>query len=238
MVDNKKGGGSEKPLREDPIVSRLVSGSTQAPTGLTSYIGLLGRSPNKGYWLLYLTLDMSLSVEIQEDAIVHSEQLSPDKSPFGSLGGTQIFVKKDAKVTTTRVVSRTHEAGADGDEFDLDIRLGTGPVGQAVCKLTQYGTTCGPVACQTNQTKCGQQTCQTCNQQTCPTCLSCETYCGTCKTECGQQTCGQQTCQTCQTKCGQQTCNQQTCLTCKTDCNTCNTCHNHATCFNTCADVC
>src|SRR5712691_4696208 len=125
MADTKKGGGPEKSLREETILNRLVSDSTQVPTGLTSFVGLLGRSPKEGYWLLYRTLDMSLCVEIHEDDIVHSEQLPPDKSPFGSLGGTQVFVKKGAKVTTTRTVSRSHEAGATDDEFDLDIRLGS-----------------------------------------------------------------------------------------------------------------
>src|SRR5215510_4924827 len=119
MADQKKGGDPKKPLQEDPIVQRLVSDTTHPPTGLTSYVGLLYRSSRAGHWMLYLTLDMSLCVEIQEDDIVHSEQLSPDKSPFGSLGGTQLFVRKGAKVTTTRTVSRTHEAGAK-DEFDLD----------------------------------------------------------------------------------------------------------------------
>src|SRR6185295_5918803 len=107
MADDKKGGGPKKPLQEDQIVQRLVSGVPQPPTGLTSFVGLLGRSAKAGYWLLYLNLDMSLCVEIQEDDIVHSEQLPPDKSPFGSLGGTQCFVRKGAKLTTTRTVTRT-----------------------------------------------------------------------------------------------------------------------------------
>jgi len=101
MAAGKKRGGPEKP-QEDRILARLVDDSTQVTTGLTSYTGLLGRSPKEGYWLLYATLDMSLSVEIREEDIVHSERLPPDKSPFGSLGGTQVFVRKDAKVTTTR----------------------------------------------------------------------------------------------------------------------------------------
>src|ERR1051326_35630 len=83
MADEKKGGGPKKPLQEDSIVQRLVSGAAQPPTGLTSFVGLLGRSSKEGYWLIYLTLDMSFCVEIQADDIVHSEQLPPDKSPFG-----------------------------------------------------------------------------------------------------------------------------------------------------------
>src|SRR5215467_10616774 len=154
MADEKKSSGPERPLEVDRILDRLVSGPTEVPAGVTSYVGLLGRSSKEGYWRLYLTLDMSLSVEIQESDIVHSEQLSPDKSPFGSLGGTRVFVKKGAEVTTTRTVSLTHEAGED--EFDLDIRLGSR-------KTPRILATCA--------TEAGQQTCGA-TDQTCATCLA------------------------------------------------------------------
>jgi hypothetical protein len=248
MATGKKGGGPEKPPQEDRIIARLAGDSTQVTTGLTSYIGLLGRSPKEGYWLLYPSLDMSTSVEIREEDIVHSDQLPPDKSPFGSLGGTQVFVRKDAQVTTTRTISRTHAAGGD-DEFDLDIKLGGGGGGIPLwCHAT--ATTC--VVCpgdgggggggggeggggggEEPGTESCFKTCHTCrtdcNQATCNTC-TCQTKCGqptcnTCQTKCGQATCNN-TCQTCQTKCGQQTCH-----TCQTKCgqatcgqNTCHTC--------------
>jgi len=80
MATGKKGSGPEKSLQEDQILARLVDDSTQITTGLTSYTGLLRRSPKEGYWLLYPSLDMSLSVEIREEDIVHSEQLPPDQS--------------------------------------------------------------------------------------------------------------------------------------------------------------
>jgi hypothetical protein len=249
MATSKKGGGSEKPLQADRIMERLVGDSTQVTTGLTSYIGLLGRSPKDGYWLLYLTLDMSTSVEIREEDIVHSEQLPPDQSPFGSLGGTQVFVRKDAQVTTTRTISRTHEAGAGGDEFDLDIRLGGGAnVLPQPCIGTQFNTTCGAdcgggtgddQSCFTCAS-CGDtcfRTCRdTCKTQ-CDTCPgdTCNQTCNTCKTQCGQPTCKTQcgTCNTCQTQCG-------TCQTCQTQCATCQTCQTkcgQATC-NTCKTKC
>ena len=98
MADPKKGGDAPRPLQEESILARLKSGGSQTPTGLTSYVGLLGRSAKEGYWLLYLTLDMSRHVEIREDDIVHSEQLPPERSPFGSLGGTRVFVRKGAQV--------------------------------------------------------------------------------------------------------------------------------------------
>ena len=242
MATGKK-GGPERPPQEDRIIARLAGDSTQITTGLTSYTGLLGRSPREGYWLLYPSLDMSTSVEIREEDIVHSEQLPPDKSPFGSLGGTRVFVRKDAQVTTTRTISRTHAAGGD-DEFDLDIKLGGGGGGVPVwCHAT--ATTClvcpgdylaGGGDVEPPGTKSCFNTCHTCFQTDCETKCggqTCQATCNnTCQTKCGQATC--YTCQTCQTKCGQATC------TCNTRCgqDTCATCGacatKDATCFNTC----
>ena len=96
MAAGKKGNGPEKSLQEDRSLARLVDDSTQITAGLISYTGLLRRSPKQGYWQLYPSLDMSLCIEIREEDIVHSEQLPPDQSSFGSLGGSQVFVKKDA----------------------------------------------------------------------------------------------------------------------------------------------
>ena len=267
MGDGKEeeGVSPEKPrLQEDQILARLVGASAQAPVGLTSYVGLLGRSPKEGHWLLYLGLDMSVHIEIREEDIVHSEQLPPDRSPFGSLGGTRVYVKKGAQVTTTRTVSRTHGAGAVEDEFDLGIQLGrrAGPTAQAICEGTESGTTCGaecPGGTDIDETcftcrSCGDtcvRTCaDTCRTQ-CDTCPgdTCGRTCNTCPTQCGQtcQTCqtrcGQATCQTCQTQCGtcqtcQTRCGQATCQTCRTQCGTCpgDTCIacTHVTCFRTC----
>ena len=243
MADEKakEGAGSEKPrLQEDRILARLAGGAGQAPAGLTSYVGLLGRSPNAGKWRLFLTLDMSLYVEIGEEDIVESEQLSKEQSPFGGLGGTRVFVKKGADVTTTQTVTRTHQAGADDDEFDLDIRLGAQasmaipalPIGTGVgvgirgtCETcrTQCDT-CPGDTCKTCQTDCNQATCNnTCHTQ----CGTCVATCQTCNTNCGQATCG-----TCQTNCNQATCN-----TCRTGSRaTCDTCH-ICTSFKVCHDT-
>ena len=108
MADKKNPGDPKKSLQEESIVTRLKSAAGGELAGLTSYTGLLGRSSKEGSWLLYPTLDMSTSLEIQESDIVHSESLPPEQSPFGGLGGTRVFVRKGAQVTTTRTISRTH----------------------------------------------------------------------------------------------------------------------------------
>ena len=60
----RRGFGETSVFKEDRILARLAGGRDKPPAGLTSYVGLLGRSPNAGKWRLFLTLDMSLYVEI------------------------------------------------------------------------------------------------------------------------------------------------------------------------------
>lgn len=246
MADSKKDNSDpSKSLREDSIVSKLKATGTP-PGGLASYTGLLGRSSKDGHWVLYLNLDMSRYVEVREDDIVHAEQLPPERSPFGSLGGTTVFVKKGAQVTTTTSVSQTH--AAEGDEFDLDIRIGGGQQMVAAPNTNgpgcTFGTGCTGGECPTGanrtcltcvscggtcratcfdtciRTDCNQQTCDTCRTQCDATCVTCNQTCATCQTRCNQPTC-QATCATCATRC-----NQATCVTCQTKCNqaTCKTC--------------
>jgi hypothetical protein len=247
MADEKKTGGPQ----EDKILSKLRSAPGQAPAGVTSFTGLLGKSSKEGYWLLYLSLDMSRSVEIKETDIVHTEQLPADRSPFGSLGGTQVWVRHDANVTTSQTVSQTHQANEAPDEFDLDIQLGSGAAAPPLPLPTRF--TCPDSTCHTGCDTCPGDTCITCGGTcrthcgTCATCVTCQTHCNqptcvatcaptcaptcqTCQTRCGQNTCvqtqcGQQTCNTCRTQCDQLTCD-----TCRTRCDTCVTCRTCETC--------
>jgi hypothetical protein len=239
MADDKN-PKAQGQTHEDAIVSRL-KGEGQTPTGVTSFIGLLGRSSRQGYWVLYLSMDMSRSVEIQETDIVYTETLPSDRSPFGGLGGTRVFVKQDAQVTRTQTLSQTKDASeAAADEFDLDIRLGVaGPT--AVLPIPTRTCPDGTV-CRTCDGTCDtclrQQTCRTCltdcNQATCAN--TCPNTCQTCNTNCGQATCANtcpKTCQTCNTNCGQATCGQHTCATCLGQ-ETCRTCFCTDTCHKPC----
>ncbi len=72
MADEKK---PEK-LKEDDILKKLAAGPGEAPTGLTSFVGLLGRGAQEGYWRLYLSLDMSRYIDVSGDDVVHSESSS------------------------------------------------------------------------------------------------------------------------------------------------------------------
>jgi hypothetical protein len=248
VADKKDDDKTRPPLKEDEVLARLKSGPGEPPAGVTSFVGLLGRGAREGSWLLYLSLDMSRCIEVNADDVVHSEPLTPERSPFGSLGGTRLFVKKDAKVVTIQRASRTRDAQEAADEFDLDIRLGAGGVRALdICQGTEGNTTCaaecpGPgtgdantcltcVSCGDTCFRTCRDTCRTqCDQATCGTCAGQNTCgnatCDTCRTRCNQPTCGQATCQTCRTNCGtcetcQTQCGQRTCQTCRTDCGTC-----------------
>src|SRR5438552_415081 len=121
MDDPKKKG---RAVPDEKWVERLGGRKGEAPTGVTVYVGLLRQSPSDDdEYELYLSLDMRSCLRIRKEDVAHWEDLPPDKSPFGSLGGSRVYVRAGATIKSTRTATRTFEAGA-ADEFDLDIRLG------------------------------------------------------------------------------------------------------------------
>jgi hypothetical protein len=243
MDEEKKKGDPQKPSHDEKWVEKLSAAKGGTPAGVTTYVGLLRESPadNTAYHL-YLTLDMGSYLQIQKDDVLHLENLPPDKSPFGSLGGARVYVRLGATVKSIRTSTNTFSAGA-ADEFDLDIRLGGrrtatgGGGGPQTIPDTGCGPDCGNIPPFTDP---DSATCNTCaftcvgcpdTINTCPcpptgggfTCFpicrpitrsfTCVTNCGTCNT-CATN-CGTcNTCQTCRTNCG----------TCQTQCGTCQTC--------------
>jgi hypothetical protein len=214
--------------------------------GITCLIGLVGQSTREGYRVLFLSLDMNSRVEIRDEDIVYSEKLSPEESPFGSLGGTRICVKKGADLDYTRTTARKVQAEElAGDEFDLDIRLGRGGGVRALREARDtFGATCdaqcpGPTrdenTCFTCQTRCGDTCFRTCRD-------TCRTNCATCVDTCPRtqcDTCPRTACDTCRTcdTCRRTQC--ETCVTCATQCDTCprtacNTCNTCLTLCGTC----
>ena len=250
MDDSKKKGDDDKPAPDEKWVDRLKASGGAQPTGVTTYIGLLRESPaDSSSYHLYRTLDMSTYLEIQKADVLHLENLTADKSPFGSLGGTRVYVRLGAQVTSIRTSMSSFSAGS-GDEFDLDIQLGgrrsAAGTGGGGGPQTIPDTGCGP-DCETIApfTDPDSATCNTCaftcqgcpnTIDTCPcitnfggaTCApacrpltpACETVWATCQT-CPTNCATCNTCQTCQTNCG--TCATQ-CGTCATHCGTCHTC--------------
>jgi len=261
-MDESRKKTPPKDAPDERWVERLGAEKGKTPAGVTTYVGLLRESPdNPKSYQLYRTLDMRSCLYLEKADVVHIEELAPDKSPFGSLGGARVFVRRGAKVVSVRTATSTFEAGTD--DFDLDLRLGRSVAfassGTLECTPTIPETGCGndcdnqpPFSdpdvgpCHTLRTACGctaQCTLATCGcpptgQPTCqcnpPTRTNCPQTCII--TNCG-------TCETCATNCGTcQTCatNCGTCQTCATNCGTCQTCAtNCGTCrANTCATKC
>ncbi len=260
MLDMTRSGFAEQspdPLNTTQIPGGLNDTFTQTLSGISTFVGLVGRSQKAGYRQIFPTLDMGRYIEIAEADILEMEELAPAHSPFGALGGTRLSVREDARILTNRAFST---AEVD-DEFDLDIRLGAsgwsvpahldegavyaaGGEEGAGPKAIKTNGACPTETCRTCVTCAGENTCQTCHtckgENTCQTCQTCkgENTCQTCNTQCEQNTCqtckGEATCQTCQT-CNTQ-CQQQTCQTCKGE-NTCQTCETQCK-QNTCGATC
>ncbi len=228
-------------------VERLGAGTSKTPPGVTSYVGLLRQSPgDPTLYELYRTLDMSSCLHIGKTDVVHIDELAADKSPFGSLGGSRVFVRRGAKIVSVKTKTSTFEAGS-GD-FDLDIRLGrkvpSASSGTLECAPTIPDTGCGDACenqppfsdpdvgpCHTLNTMCGCT--NQCTLETCgcpptgqPTCQCNQPTRTNCPQTCIITNCG--TCETCATNCG-------TCQTCATNCGTCQTCAtNCGTCHTDC----
>jgi len=242
----KKGAGKSSP--DESWVDKLDARGA-SPQGVTSYVGLLRQSPSDDdTYELYLGLDMRSHLRIQKADVVHWENLSPEKSPFGSLGGCRVLVRKGARITSVRTATSTFESGA-ADDFDLDIRLGArASVGTGGGNQTIPDTGCG-AECETippfSDPDAGCNTvpatfCGCTGQCTIDTCPCIPTQAGkTCGANCQFTksftcTCPTQFFGTCQTNCG--TCNTN-CGTCATQCGTCAT--HCGTCrVNTCNTKC
>jgi hypothetical protein len=244
-------GGDDYEQRQDEFVERVHPDPSQQPQSTVELTGLLGNSDREGYRRLYFTRSLDYYAEFRTEDVVYSEQVPRDRPPMVGTEATRIALKRDAPIHYTRVATAT-----EGDEFDLDVRIGAGGMQAAGPPL--------PVDAQTWEAECPGPTWGDCvTDFTCicgdtiqiticrgATCIDvCDTSprftCDTCRTDCGQLTCqtcrtkcGQATCQTCLTRCGQATC-AGTCVTCQTKCGqaTCRTCITRCrqeTCIVTC----
>jgi hypothetical protein len=194
---------------------KLAPKPGQAPSGVRTFVGLLRRSPSdESAYELFQTLDMSSSLLIRQEDVVHLEELAPDKSPFGTLGGSKVFVRLGAEITSIRTSTSTFTAGSSSpDDFDLDIRLGGGAgrsadisTGPQTIPDTGCGNDCETIPPFTDpDTGCASpQTILNCPTLGCiPTKAGISIcYCAPFTQVCITQNTCQNTCQTCQTQCG------------------------------------
>ena len=85
----------------------LVPDPTQVPE-LKILFGFLGKSPRDGYWRLYPTAELNVYDEFSAEDVVHYQRLNATQSP---LGGTFVWLNRDAKVQHTQTGTRQAQAG-------------------------------------------------------------------------------------------------------------------------------
>jgi hypothetical protein len=84
------------------------------PADVFVYLGFVGRSQRPGYCRLYLNPEWSDFLEFQSGDVLFARTLDPADYP---LGGTFVWLRRDASVLRTRTTSR--EAQADFLTGDL-----------------------------------------------------------------------------------------------------------------------
>jgi len=103
----EQGNPDDDRAYEDRLIQSLVPDPSAVPDARALF-GFLGKSTREGFWRLYVSPDLDEYVEVPEDAMIHREQLAREQS---ALGGTVIWVKRDATLLHTRTVSREAQAG-------------------------------------------------------------------------------------------------------------------------------
>ena len=93
-------------LQPDDIIQYIIPDPTVMPD-VRMLAGFLGQSPRKGYWRLYLTLELNEYVEFSAEDCLHSQPLRTEQNP---LGGTIVWIKRDAKLQHTRATPTRTQA--------------------------------------------------------------------------------------------------------------------------------
>jgi hypothetical protein len=206
--------------KQDPRVEQLRPDPSQPPPRGRSLAGLWGDSDREGFRRLYLTRDLDVYAEFRVEDVLATTEIPPERAPFLGEQATRIELRHDAPVDITH----SRRVG-DVDEFDLDVRFGTGAaramgrvyassgarqcvkVGEHITDPCDYScdwlceTYIYPEGggCPPGGGRVPSRDCTyTC--ETCDTCVG-ATGCGTCYTELGHTQCG-----TCYTDWGQTQC--------------------------------
>jgi len=109
-----------------PLPDRLVP-DPKNPPDLTLLQGWLGASSEDRHRRLYLDPELTNSLEIPEDAIVHTQDIPRDTNP---LGGDWVWVKADAVVKEGPGIERLYARFLRG-QIQQDYYAGTGGGGAA-----------------------------------------------------------------------------------------------------------
>ncbi|MBE5096796.1 hypothetical protein [Bacillus thuringiensis] len=103
---NEEKTNDNKELKQDDIVDHLVFDPSQIPN-VMMLSGFLGESSRHGYWRLYSTPELNNYVEFSEADVIHSKPLNTKQFP---LGGTFVWVKKDAEIVHTHSMAYKNQS--------------------------------------------------------------------------------------------------------------------------------
>jgi hypothetical protein len=103
MAANKNDNGEKGRLKENPLVSALVSDPNAGPPNTVVLHGYVGKSTTPNTWRLYLDATLASYVEISEDDVLHHKEIADD-------GGTIVWVPKSTELKVTSVSSTTIQA--------------------------------------------------------------------------------------------------------------------------------
>lgn len=129
MADQRKPGdpegrsGGREGSKQDPVVEQLVPEPSAVPD-VRMLVGFSGRGSRAGLRRLYLTPELNSYVEFREEDVVHSQSLAGTEN---ALGGTAVWVKRDATLTHTVTVSRSVEAEFLTGEITTAMSAARGP---------------------------------------------------------------------------------------------------------------
>jgi hypothetical protein len=138
---------AETPKRDDPKSwpDRLVP-DPKNPPELSMLQGWLGASSEDKHRRLYLDPELSQSLEIPEDAIVHTQDIPAAVSP---LGGTWVWVKVDAAIKQGPGLERLYARFLRG-QIQQDFFAGVGGAGfggAGTVGAPGPGAATSPIAC-------------------------------------------------------------------------------------------
>jgi hypothetical protein len=189
---------------QDPFVSQRKPTPEHRPERTLVLSGLLGDSDRSGHRRLYFNRNLDYYAEFATDDVLAAESVQPDQAPFVGMESTRVTLRRDARVSFTRIRSTQPL-----DEFDIDARFGAfgrSGAGRAIYAMPPQ-TQADPCDAPT-WANCPTDLCDTHN--VCATEFACHTdndQCGTGVTDCRPRThcdCPQvqtdQTCATC--RCG------------------------------------
>lgn len=101
------------PIPQDDLVEKLVPNAGNVETYQMLY-GWVGKSTRSGYVRLYEDLDMKSYVEFQDKDVRLTEPMKTQSDP---LGGTMVWLDKEAEIITTNSSSGKEEAAFLSGQF-------------------------------------------------------------------------------------------------------------------------